>query len=47
VKTEGDISIIESYRSLYYLRKEKINRVQVTQEVNNGICNAKFEITLH
>lgn len=47
VKVEGDISIAESYRSLYYLRKEKINRVIVTRRVDNGICNSKFEITLN
>ncbi len=47
VKIKGDINIVESYRSLYYLRKEIINRVQVTQVFNDGICNAKYEIILH
>lgn len=47
VKIEGDISITESYRSLYYLRNEKINRVIVTRRMDNKICNSQLEITLN
>lgn len=47
VEIEGDISITESYRSLYYLRKEKINRVHVTRKLEDGTCMAKYDITLH
>ncbi len=47
VKIEGDINITESYRSLYYLRKEKVNRIAVTQKFYDGICKSRFEITLY
>jgi hypothetical protein len=46
VKTEGDIKIKESYRSLYYLKKEIINRIIVTQKTKNGSCETKLEIIL-
>lgn len=47
VKIEGEVSLAESYRSLYYLRKEKVNRIIVTQRFNDGICNSRIEIALH
>jgi hypothetical protein len=47
VKTEGDITITQSHRSLYYLKKEKINRVIVTRRLDDKKCNSKFEIALY
>lgn len=47
VKIEGDITITQSCRSLYYLKKETINRVIVTRRMDNKICNSQLEITLH
>ncbi|WP_353894432.1 heparinase II/III family protein [Proteinivorax hydrogeniformans] len=47
IDIEGDIDITESFRSLYYMRKEKINRVRVIQSMQNGICHAKYEISLY
>jgi hypothetical protein len=47
IKIEGSITIKESYRSLYYLRKEKVNRILVSQKFHDGVCNSQIEITLH
>ncbi len=47
IKIEGSITMTESYRSLYYLRKEKVNRILVTQKLHDGMCKSRFEITLH
>lgn len=46
IRIIGDIKITESYRSLYYLKKEKVNRIAVTQKFLDGICESRFEITL-
>ena len=46
VKTEGSIEIDKAYRSLYYLKKEEINRVTVSKLIVNGKCMFRFEIQL-
>lgn len=41
----GDMKIYKSYRSLYYLRKEKINCVVVNQRMENkNICTFSWKI---
>lgn len=47
VKIEGDITITQSYRSLYYLKREKTNRIIVTRRIDNKKCNSRLEITLY
>ncbi|WP_198401171.1 heparinase II/III domain-containing protein [Erysipelothrix larvae] len=47
IKIQGTISIEESYRSLHYLKKEKINKVLVSKKITKKICNSKFSIILH
>ena len=46
-KIEGDITITQSYRSLYYLKREKTNRIIVTRRIDNKKCNSRLEITLY
>ncbi|WP_164667658.1 heparinase II/III domain-containing protein [Virgibacillus doumboii] len=46
VKTIGNVEIDKNYRSLYYLKKEEINRVTVRANMNEKICNIKFDIEL-
>ena len=41
--TENHIELAESFRSLYYLKKEKINRVIISQSIKSSV---KIEITL-
>lgn len=47
LEIEGNISITETYRSLYYLKKDKINRIVVTKKMDNNICNSKTKISLY
>lgn len=46
VKTEGEIVITEVFRSLYYLKKEKINKVVIKKNVIKYKCNFNTEIIL-
>jgi len=46
IRIVGDIKITESYKSLYYLKKEKVNRIAITQKLLDGTCESGFEITL-
>ncbi len=46
VSTEGKIHVEESYRSLYYLRKETLRCVVVTLPFVNKTCLASFDIRL-
>jgi len=40
----GNIEIKKTYRSLYYLKKEKINCVLVNADINNKKCSMQFDI---
>lgn len=44
IRTSGDIQVNKTYRSLYYLRKEKINGVSVRYKMANRKCKADFNI---
>jgi len=47
VATEGKIHVEDSYRSLYYLRKETIRCVVVTLPFIEKTCLASFDIRLY
>lgn len=47
VVEKGDIEVSKAYRSLYYLRKEEINRVSIRCNVNNKKCRTRFDIRLN
>jgi len=42
----GDIVVNKAYRSLYYLKKEEINRVSVRCCINSQKCSTSFDIKL-
>lgn len=44
--TDGDIEVEKVHRSLYYLKKEVINRVTVRSAIENMNCRMKFNIEL-
>lgn len=46
VYTKGVVNVAKSYRSLYYLRKEQINRVSVVSRMIDGKCVMEFDIKL-
>ncbi len=46
VYTTGVVNVAKSYRSLYYLRKDEINRVSVESNMTDGKCIMRFDIKL-
>lgn len=44
--TDDEIEIRETYRSLYYLKKEKINEVIIRKSPQNGECKIKYKIMM-
>jgi len=46
VKTAGSIEVNRVYRSLYYLKKEEINRITVSKLIEDRNCTFRFEIQL-
>lgn len=46
ITTDGKIEITNAYRSLYYLKKEEINRVTVSKTIQNKKSYLHFEIKL-
>lgn len=42
--SKGEISINKKYRSLYYLRKEEINCINIRCDISNDICDITFDI---
>lgn len=42
--SKGEISISKKYRSLYYLRKEEINCINIRCDISNDICDITFDI---
>lgn len=46
VKTDGEIIITEAYRSLYYLKKEKINKVTIKKSLYQNRDRARIDIIL-
>ncbi|NLI74767.1 MAG: hypothetical protein GX369_08410 [Euryarchaeota archaeon] len=46
VKTKGAIEVKKAYRSLYYLKKEEINKISVSSKIVNSRCNMRFVIIL-
>lgn len=46
IETDKKVEIKDVYRSLYYLRKEKINRVSIKVELTNGKSEANTRILL-
>lgn len=47
IKTSGSVGLNKTYRSLYYLRKDKINCVSVRYKMINKKCKAYFDIILN
>ena len=46
LKTDGDIEIKKSYRSLYYLNKEEISEIVVSKKIMQNMCSFKTSIHL-
>ncbi len=44
IVSKGEISISKKYRSLYYLRKEEINCINIRCDISNDICDITFDI---
>jgi hypothetical protein len=46
IKTDKDVEVKTSYRSLYYLKKEEINSIYVKCFMPKGKCSMQFDIEL-
>jgi hypothetical protein len=46
IKTDGEIKVKKSYRSVFYLRREEINCVSVRTSMNDKKCSMKFNINI-
>lgn len=46
VRTKGEIIVTDTFRSLYYLKKERINKVVIKKDSVNDACNFNTEIVL-
>ena len=44
IVSKGEISISKKYRSLYYLRKEEINCINIRCDISNDICDITIDI---
>lgn len=44
---EGEVELSETYRSLYYLKKEKIICISITHKMIEDECNLKYKIVLY
>lgn len=47
VITDGEISIEKTYRSLYYMEKETINKIKVKYNFEDGLVSASTKIDLY
>ncbi len=47
VVTTGDILVRKAIRSVYYMQKEAINRVSISDKIENKQCNINFEIQFY
>lgn len=47
VETDGEAIITDSFRSLYYLKSEKINKITIKKKVDNNSCKSKTKVWLH
>lgn len=46
LETDEKIKIVKDYRSLYYLRKDEINKILINKNMSNEKCLIKTKITL-
>jgi hypothetical protein len=46
IKTDKDVEVKRSYRSLYYLKKEEVNCIHVKCSMPKGKCSMQFDIEL-
>jgi hypothetical protein len=47
VKTNGEVSVSKAYRSLFYLKKEEINRIIVKSKIVGKTCKIDYALILH
>ncbi|SHJ72215.1 Heparinase II/III N-terminus [Dethiosulfatibacter aminovorans DSM 17477] len=47
VKIKGNIRVEDSFSSLYYLRKDRVNRICVSRKIEDGVCKVMYEINLY